>query len=233
MRWVSLALSGAAALWGVTSAVAIAADTPASTQSAADAAHAAHTTRIILLGTAGGPVIRRFRSEPANLLVVDGTPYLIDAGAGVSRQIVWAGFQLPQIHTIFITHHHADHNAGLEPLMSLTWFGRASSPPPRAVTRIYGPPGTQFLVQAALQYLSVSERIFRAGIDMAPAAPMFEAHDVAAGGVIYQDEHVRVTAVENTHYHAHSRGPNGVEDRSYSYRFDTPPAPWYSPAIRA
>src|SRR5665213_269686 len=81
---------------------------------------AAHSTRLILLGTAGGPNVRRFRSEPANLLVVDGTPYLIDAGPGVARQIVWAGFQLPQIRTVFITHHHIDHSAGLVSLISLT-----------------------------------------------------------------------------------------------------------------
>lgn len=180
------------------------------------------STRLILLGTAGGPNVRRFRSEPANLLVVDGTPYLIDAGAGVARQIVWAGFQLPQIHTIFITHHHLDHDAGLEPLMSLIWFDRAIHPQPDRPVSIYGPPATRFLVDTALRYLSVSERIFRAGLDLQPAAPMFQAHDLTHDGLVYQDARVRVTAVTNTHYHARSAGPDGVADRSLSYRFDTP-----------
>src|SRR6185437_1157513 len=61
-------------------------------------------TRVILLGTGGGPVARRLRSQPANLLIVDGRPYLIDAGEGVVRQLAWGGYQPPQIRTIFITH---------------------------------------------------------------------------------------------------------------------------------
>ena len=49
-----------------------------------------HLTRIILLGTAAGPIMRISRSQPATLLVVDGRPYLIDAGSGVTRQLVRA-----------------------------------------------------------------------------------------------------------------------------------------------
>jgi ribonuclease BN (tRNA processing enzyme) len=221
-RWTILALL--LGLCGSGSGAATAADTASgSTATVAQPPGAStHSTRLILLGTAGGPNIRRYRSEPASLLVVDGTPYLIDAGAGVTRQIVWAGFQLPQIHTIFITHHHADHNAGLEPLISLIWFNRAIRPQPSAPVSIYGPPATRFLVDAALRFLSVSERIFRAGLDLQPAAPIFQAHDITHDGLVYQDAHVRVTAATNSHYHEVSRGPDGVEDRSYSYRFDTP-----------
>jgi len=77
-----------------------------------------HTTRLILLGTAAGPMPRALRSQPSNLLVVDGTPYLIDAGDGVARQLVTAGFKVSDVRHIFITHHHIDHNAGLSALMS-------------------------------------------------------------------------------------------------------------------
>ena len=192
---------------------------------AADAASvpAHHTTRLILLGTAGGPGIVRQRSEPASLLVVDGRPYLIDAGEGVSRQIVLAGFQIAQVHTIFITHHHVDHNAGLEPLISLDWFGMSLAPQAPAPVQIYGPPATEHLVNAALDYLSVSERIFRAGIpDMRPAKGMFEAHDVSENGVVYTDDLVKVAAAENTHFSHKSMAADSGQDRSYAYRFDTP-----------
>jgi ribonuclease BN (tRNA processing enzyme) len=89
--------------------------------------------------------------------------------------------------------------------------------------QIYGPPSTKFLLHAALEYLSVSERIFNARGKMQPAASMFVAHDILHAGMVYQDDRIRVTAVENTHYHlkpgevAYDKG-----DKSYAYRFDTP-----------
>jgi len=192
---------------------------PAATPEAATSAHA---TRVVLLGTYGGPKASEERSEPASLLVVAGTPYLIDAGAGVDRQIAAYGLHHSDIRTIFITHHHIDHNAGLVPLISLIWFDRAwynlAGPP----VQIYGPPATEFLVHTALDYLSVSERIFRAGVPaMMTAAPMFSAHDIDHDGLVYQDERVRVTAAENTHFHFKSESPATGQDRSYSYRFDT------------
>ncbi len=185
-----------------------------------DSAH--HSTRLILLGTYGGPKATKFRSEPASLLVVDGKTYLIDAGPGVDRQIAWSGFRHADIGAIFITHHHIDHDAGLVPLISLIWFEKAwhniATPP----VQIYGPPATEFLTHTALDYLGVSERIFRAGVPrLPPGAPMFLAHDIDRDGQFFTDDKVRVTAAENSHYHFKSSDPQTGEDRSYSYRFDT------------
>jgi ribonuclease BN (tRNA processing enzyme) len=181
-----------------------------------------HSTRIILLGTGGGPIARKYRSQPANLVVVDGRPYLVDAGAGVGRQLAWAGFQPSQLNAVFITHHHIDHNAGLGPLMSFIWMGRNTGGAFPAPIQIYGPAATKYLVGAALDYLSVSERIFSAGIKMKPAASMFVAHDIAAAGLVYQDDKIRVTAAENTHFSFKSGTDQTGQDKSYAYRFDTP-----------
>jgi len=179
-------------------------------------------TRVILLGTGGGPVARRLRSQPANLLIVDGRPYLIDAGEGVVRQLAWAGYQPPQIRTIFITHHHIDHDAGLEPLMSFIWFNSGVTGQLRPAVQIYGPPGTRDLVRAALDYRSVPERIFRSELTLPSAAPMFAAHDVDEAGQFYEDDKVRVTAAENTHYQFRPGSPSFGRDESFAYRFDTP-----------
>ncbi|HXZ68670.1 MAG TPA: MBL fold metallo-hydrolase, partial [Alphaproteobacteria bacterium] len=168
-----------------------------------------------MLGTAGGPGVVRQRSEPASLLVVDGKPYLIDAGESVARQIVLAGFQVAQVRTIFITHHHIDHNAGLPALVSLDWFASSISPKAGEPFEIYGPPATEYLVDLAQDYLSVSERIFRAGIPhMRPSESMFVAHDIARDGLVYKDDKVKVTAVENTHFSFKSEGEKSGQDRS-------------------
>jgi hypothetical protein len=48
-------------------------------------------TVIVTLGIRGGPFPTKDRTQSSNLLVVNGTPYLIDAGDGVTRRIVQAG----------------------------------------------------------------------------------------------------------------------------------------------
>jgi ribonuclease BN (tRNA processing enzyme) len=195
---------------------------PATGAAPAISKEASHATRLILLGTAGGSSVSLVRAEPASLLVVHGTPYLIDVGAGVTYQLVKAGYQPASIHKVFITHHHADHDAGLEPLMSLQWSRRGLEALDSLPVDIYGPPATQFMVHAILDSIGVTERIWHAGVDqLRPAAPMFQAHDIEQDGTVYRDDLVRVTAVENTHFSVPSSGPSG-KDRSLAYRFDTP-----------
>ena len=48
-------------------------------------------TTLITLGTAGGPLPRPDRAQSSNLLVVNGTLYLIDAGGGVTGRVVQSG----------------------------------------------------------------------------------------------------------------------------------------------
>ena len=49
-------------------------------------------TRLVLLGTGGGPrVIPNGRAKSANLIVANGVPYVVDCGSGVSQQFVRAG----------------------------------------------------------------------------------------------------------------------------------------------
>ena len=74
--WLGWTLLAAAAMtgWHVTAG---------SAASEVQAAPAASGTRLILLGTAGGPGAKVERSGIASLLVVDGTPYLIDSGDGL------------------------------------------------------------------------------------------------------------------------------------------------------
>lgn len=183
--------------------------------------------RLVLLGTQGGPIPNPYRAQPATLLDVDGQLYLIDTGAGVSRQLTAAGYQPVQLQSIFLTHHHIDHTSGLASLMSFRWFsagvGGQQTPP----LRIFGPPGTRYFVDASLDYLSVSERIFNTIGKLPASRTMFEARDfqeseIGLEKIVYEDDTVKVSAVENSHYLSASTGPDGVRDMSLSYRFDWP-----------
>ena len=66
------------------------------------AALRANDTELLMLGTAGGPPLRKDRSEPATLLIVDGRPYLIDCGIGTMRRLVEVGIPSETIGTIGI-----------------------------------------------------------------------------------------------------------------------------------
>ena len=173
-------------------------------------------TRLITLGTAAGPNPRAHRAQSSNLLIVNGALYVIDAGDGVSRRLAKAGINIREIGTIFITHHHDDHTAGLGTLMSIAWDQNRTKP-----INVYGPPRTEDLVKAAVQYFTISAEIrIAAGDRTVPLAQVFLGHDVGTG-VIYQDANVKVTAVENSHFDF-DKGPAAGKHKSYSYRFETP-----------
>jgi ribonuclease BN (tRNA processing enzyme) len=173
-------------------------------------------TRLITLGTSAGPPPRAHRAQSSNLLTVKGTHYVVDAGDGVARRLVKAGINVREIGIVFITHHHDDHTAGLGTLLSVVWDQKRTKP-----IHVYGPPRTEDLVKAGVQYYTISAEIRIAdGGRTVPIAQVFFGHDVGTG-TIYQDANIKVTAVENSHFAFH-KGPAAGKHKSYSYRFETP-----------
>lgn len=173
-------------------------------------------THLITLGTRGGPIPAKDRAQSSNLLVVNGTPYLVDAGDGVLRRLTQADVNFRQIGKVFITHGHDDHTAGLGTLMSVAWdFQRHDA------IDVYGPPGTVALVKGAIQYFTVNAEIRWTEGRRTPLGDVFVGHDVAPG-LIYRDTNIKVTAVENTHFHIPAGSPYYGKYKSYAYRFQTP-----------
>jgi ribonuclease BN (tRNA processing enzyme) len=142
--------------------------------------------------------------------------YVIDAGDGATRRIAQAGFNVRDVGTIFITHHHDDHTAGVGTLMSVAWDSQRTKP-----INVYGPPKTEDLVKAAVQYFTISADIRIAdGGRTIPIGQLFFGHDVGTG-VIYKDANITVTAIENPHFDFQKVSAS-ARQKSYSYRFDTP-----------
>ena len=183
-------------------------------------------TQVLFLGTAGGPPLHRDRSEPSTLLLVDGRAYLIDCGMGTMQRMLQAGIQSEAVRTIFFTHLHSDHDLGLADVMANDLFqlnlkGSADS------IDIYGPPQTKELVDNAFRYITVSVRPFVAENPAGyrrvndEVADPFVTHEFARDGVVFQDDKVRVTAAENTHY-AFMPEADRAQMKSYAYRVETP-----------
>jgi ribonuclease BN (tRNA processing enzyme) len=178
------------------------------------------STRLVLLGTAGGPIARAKRSQPANLLEVGDHLYLVDAGDGVVGQLAKLGISPTAVSSVFITHLHMDHIAGLATLTSFGWVARRKDP-----IRIYGPIGLKSVMNGVAHYMAIPESIFAAELPPGPSlASTWSAEEIAGHGpnVIYQDSCVKVTAVENSHYQTIDRKRFAVDSRSYALRFDTP-----------
>ena len=125
------------------------------------------------------------------------------------------------MRTIFITHHHPDHDLDLANIMASNFFSIGGSES-KATWNIYGPRGTSRFVDAAVNYISVPFDTFAAeklvGRDI---KSHFIAHDIAGNGLVYQDDKIRVTAIENAHF-ALMSAKQRERFKSYSYRIQTP-----------
>jgi len=174
----------------------------------------------VTLGTGGGPIVRLRRSQPANALVIGDDVYLFDAGDGVQRQLRAANLALANVRAIFISHHHLDHDAGLGPLLAARWLFNAYRPLP-----VIGPPGTgEMLARLSEAYRPVELAPITIG---GPAKPSIASTiagrdlrpDMDQPTLVYEDEHVRILAVTNAHYHF-PPGEAARVSRSYSFRIE-------------
>jgi ribonuclease BN (tRNA processing enzyme) len=170
----------------------------------------------VTLGTSGGPRPKVRRGQPANALVVNGTTYLIDAGNGVARELTVANIPFRDVHTIFITHQHNDHNADLGTLVSLIWTYTGQT------TAVYGPPGTKEIAAAAGAYFQRNRELRASEGGQQFATPLFDVHEITAAGPVYRDANVTVTCVENSHFANVTSGtPAFGRDKSFAYKFVT------------
>ncbi len=103
-------------------------------------------TRLVLLGTGGGPRPRTANSASAQVIISNGAAYVVDCGDGVARQMAFAGVSLASLRHVFITHQHSDHTADYGNLIWLAWTAGLSS---RVDT--WGPPPLQRMTELFLE----------------------------------------------------------------------------------
>jgi ribonuclease BN (tRNA processing enzyme) len=102
-------------------------------------------TRLVLLGTAGGPTVGTERYGVSSAVVVEDAVYLVDLGHGSQIRFVQAGIGSSTVSNrpmeglagVFLTHLHSDHIAEYAALQ-LTGMWNGLNDPARLV-HIYGP----------------------------------------------------------------------------------------------
>jgi ribonuclease BN (tRNA processing enzyme) len=146
-------------------------------------------TRLILLGTGGGPRPRPASSASAQVVIAGGTPYVIDCGDGVARQLVRAGIPLDSLRHVFITHHHSDHNADYGNLIWLAWAAGL-----RTRVDAWGPPPLERMTRLFFEMnaYDIETRIANEG--RVALAPLVHVHERTEDGLVMKDENVTVTA---------------------------------------
>jgi ribonuclease BN (tRNA processing enzyme) len=165
-------------------------------------------TRIVFLGTKGGPRVDVGPSNPANLVVVNDTPYVIDCGMGVSRQLASAGVPLASVKYILISHHHSDHNLEYGNLVYNAWAAGLSTP-----IHSFGPKGLEAMTRTywELNKFDVETRIEDEG--RPDPRKLLIAKDIAEEGIVLQTADVKVTAFRTPH-------PPIIDN--FAYKFETP-----------
>ena len=163
-------------------------------------------TRLVLLGTGGGPRPRKASSASAQVILANDLAYVVDCGDGVARQLAMAGVPLPTLRHVFITHQHSDHNADYGNLIWLAWAVGLNTrvdtwgPPPLAeMTRLF------FEMNA----YDINTRIADEG--RSPLRPLVHVHELTEGGPVMRDENVKVTAALVHH---------PLVAPAFAYRFD-------------
>lgn len=163
-------------------------------------------TRLILLGTGGGPRPRKLNSASAQVIVANDMVYVIDCGDGVARQLVLAGVPLTSLRHVFITHHHSDHNADYGNLIWLAWASGL-----RTRVDAWGPPPLEKMTKLFFEMNDYDIHTRIADEGRAPLQPLVHVHELRREGRVMEDENVRVTASLVHH-------PPVVP--SFAYRFD-------------
>jgi ribonuclease BN (tRNA processing enzyme) len=170
-------------------------------------------TQVVLLGT-GTPNADANRSGPSLAIVVDGTAYIIDSGAGVVRRAAAASklgivaLKPERLNKLFITHLHSDHTIGYADFILTPAVLERKGP-----VDVYGPIGTSDMNDHILQAYKLDYDIRIFGLEKGDSnAYKVNVHEINTG-VIYKDSLVTVEAFLVKH---------GSWDQAFGFKFTTP-----------
>ena len=164
-------------------------------------------TKVVFLGT-GTPNPDPEHQGPATAIVVNGKPYIVDAGPGIVRQAAAAHLKMEGLTRVFITHLHSDHTLGLPDLM----FTPAVTGRTEALS-VLGPKGIKGMVSNIERAWQEDREIrFHGGEPAIQPAYKMDVREIQEG-LVYQDANVKVRAFLVNH---------GKWQWAYGYRFETP-----------
>ena len=145
-------------------------------------------SKLIILGTGGGPNVGGPRYMTSHVIVCGDDAYVVDCGYGVTEQLVRAQVPLANIRDVFITHHHPDHDIETGTLIYFAWYAGLKAP-----LDLYGGPPLRQIVTDYMAAQKPDVDIWVRDIDHTPMPPI-RVHEISQGGPVMADSKVKVTA---------------------------------------
>jgi len=139
------------------------------------------------------------------VMVNNSTAYVLDCGLGVANQFVMTGVPFSAVRSIFITHHHPDHNIEYGPFLLIGWVQDLPSS-----VRAFGPPPLKQMTEEFLRAYKATIDFWVEDFKVKPLVSP-DVKELSALGTVMQDENVKVSAAIVQH------PPVGP---ALAYRFD-------------
>jgi ribonuclease BN (tRNA processing enzyme) len=162
-------------------------------------------TKLVLLGTGAGPLPGQNRHMQSSVLVHNGTAYVVDCGLGITDLFARTGIPFSAVRSIFITHHHPDHNVEYGPFLIIGWIHGLK----QSVTA-FGPPPLNQMTEDYMKSMKVTIDFWAEDFKLTPFG-MIACTDLPKEGPVMQDENVKVSSVLVQHPPVRP---------AYGYRFD-------------
>lgn len=129
---------------------------------------------LLALGT-GGTFENHWRRGPALAVGLGNDVVLVDAGRGVAEALRAAAVPMEQPRVLLLSSLAAENVLGLDDLWLTGWLRGREAP-----LVVWGPPGTQALVDGLARALAAQADAQAAAFSLAPAGRAIEVHEVAA-----------------------------------------------------
>jgi ribonuclease BN (tRNA processing enzyme) len=150
-------------------------------------------TKLVMLGTAGGPVPGRSRKMTSHVMLSNGAAYILDCGLGVTDRFAETGIPFNAVRSIFITHHHPDHNCEYGPFLLVGWVNGL-----RSSVRSYGPPPLKEMTEDLLRAYKTTIAFWAEDFKMTPLSAI-NVTEVSGVGPVMNDDNVMVTSTVVQH----------------------------------
>lgn len=179
-------------------------------------------TKLVILGTGAGPhpmVPGRTRHMTAHVMTSKGAAYVLDCGLGITNQFARTGIPFANVRSIFITHHHPDHNIEYGPFLLIGWVqGMTNS------LRAFGPPPLKQMTDDFVRAYKATVDFWVEDLKVKPLVPP-EVKEISAPGAVMQDENVKITAaiVQHPPVRPALAYRFDFRDRSIAFSGDTAP----------
>ena len=185
---------------------AVAQSTPA--QVGAAQAVSSDLLKVVLLGTASGPLVNLQQFGASTLIEAGSIRLLFDCGRGATQRLAQVGVPLGSVSRLFLTHLHSDHVIQIPDLLLTGWAGGGAR---RVPFEVWGPAGTVDMMDHMQQAFAfeihmrrdVDEKIPGEGIKVL-------SHDIKQG-IVFDEAGVKVTAFLVDH---------GPVEPAFGYRVD-------------